>query len=159
VTINHEVFYPATIIFWYQERGYTTMGIFDEINKAMKKVEEEVRKADMDKQFRGPGDGTNNAGSNRTEEIDTAETPTPQQPSTPVSPSAVSARRPHPGYSRITAWVKSRYKGKIAGAGDPYQKRLELEQISAEACGGLSAKVKKGFLEYLKSQNYEQLLK
>ncbi|NMB77973.1 MAG: hypothetical protein GYA23_02620, partial [Methanomicrobiales archaeon] len=47
----------------------------------------------------------------------------------------------------------------IAAVNDPYQKRTELEQVAAEATSGLSAKAKKGFLDYLKSQNYEQLLK
>jgi hypothetical protein len=55
--------------------------------------------------------------------------------------------------------MKSRYQGKLAGISDPLQKKLELEQFSAEASSGLSPKAKKGFLEYLKSQNYEQLLK
>lgn len=107
------------------------MGIFDEISKAMKKVEEGVKNADN------------------------ARSPAQQQ----KTPAAAPSRTPHPGYSRITAWMKTRYKGKIAGISDPYQKNLELEQIAADATSGLSAKAKKGFLDYLKSQNYEQLLK
>jgi hypothetical protein len=108
-----------------------TMGIFDAINKVRRKVETEVNNADK------------------------ARSPAPQQ----KAPAAAPARTPHPGYSRITAWMKTRYKGKIAGVSDPYQKNLELEQIAAEATSGLSVKAKKGFLDYLKSQNYEQLLK
>jgi len=117
------------------------MGIFDEIDKAMKKVEEEVKKADLDRHFKNPGDGINRTG-----------TPAPQQ-------AVPAGRRPHPGYSRITAWMKTRYRKKIDCISDPYQKNLELELIATEACSGLSAKAKKGFLDYLKSQNYEQLLK
>lgn len=110
------------------------MGIFDDINKAMKTIEEEVKKADPS--FQQAGSGHQNA-----------------------SPAATHTRTPHKGYSRITAWMKTRCQGKIAGVSDPYQKNLELEQIAAEATSGLSAKARKGFLDYLKSQNYEQLLK
>ncbi|HII99893.1 MAG TPA: hypothetical protein HA272_11725 [Methanoregula sp.] len=120
------------------------MGIFDEIDKALKKVEAEVKKADLDKSFKDIGEGINKAGNEVSHEINKATTP---------------ARTPHPGYSRITAWMKTRYKAKISGVSDPCQKNLELELIAAEATSGLSAKTKKGFLDYLKSQNYEQLLK
>ena len=120
------------------------MGIFDEIDKAMKKVEEEVKKTDLDKSFKDLGDGINKAGNDISHEINKATT---------------SSRTPHPGYSRITAWMKTRYRGKIAGISDPYQKNLELEMIAAEATSGLSTKTRKGFLDYLKRQNYEQLLK
>ncbi len=120
------------------------MGIFDEIDKAMKKVEKEVKKANLDNSFKDLGNGINKAGNNISHEINKATTP---------------SSTPHPGYSRITVWMKTRYKGKITGISDPYQKNLELEMIAAEATSGLSAKTKKGFLDYLKSQNYEQLLK
>jgi hypothetical protein len=63
------------------------------------------------------------------------------------------------GYAKIAAWMKRTYKGRISGAGDPLQRNLDLEQLSAEACSGLSAKAKKGFMDYLKKQNYEPLLK
>jgi hypothetical protein len=120
------------------------LGIFDEIDKAMKKVEAEVKKANLDKNFKDIGDGLNNVG-----------THAPQQ----ADPAATPARVPHPGYSRITAWVRTRYRGTIEGVTDPYRKNLELELIASEATSGLSAKAKKGFLDYLKRQNYEQLLK
>ena len=107
------------------------MGIFDEIGKALKKVEDEVKRSGPDAQFNDPGNGSSNG----------------------------TLRRPHPGYSRITAWVRTRYRGRISGVADPYQQRLGLEQISAEATAGLSPKARKGFLDYLKSRNYEQLLK
>lgn len=131
------------------------MGFFDEIDKAMKKVEDEVRKADLDKHFKDLGDGINKAGSDLSKEVDKSRTPAPQQ----TAPATGSRRSFHPGYSRITAWMKTTCRGKIAAASDPYRRNLELEQISAEATSGLSAKAKKGFLDYLKSQNYEQLLK
>lgn len=132
------------------------MGFLDGITNAMKKVEEEVKKADLDKHIRDLEQGINKAGSQDSGINDHTGTPS----SSPLVPApAAPARSPHKGYSRITAWMKSRYKGKLAGIGDPFQKRLELEQLSAEACNGLSPKAKKGFLEYLKSQNYEQLLK
>lgn len=129
------------------------MGFFDEIGKAMKKVEDEVKKADLDKQFRDLGDGLNKAGSDLSKEIDKNRSPQAAAP-VPTSP-----KRPHRGYARITRWMKTTYHDKLAGIADPFQKRLELEQIAAEATSGLSPKAKKGFLEYLKSQNYEQLLK
>jgi hypothetical protein len=137
------------------------MGLFDEIGKAMKKVEEEVKKADLDTRFREIGDGINKAGADLSHGSDKAGTPVPVTAPQPAAggESPAPPRKPHPGYSRITAWMKTRYKGKIGAAADPYQRTLELEQISAEACSGLSAKTKKGFLEYLKSQNYEQLLR
>lgn len=131
------------------------MGIFDEIDKAMKKVETEVKKADIDRHFRDIGDGLTKAGSEISREIDKASAPKTAQGAAPAP-----SRAPHPGYSRITAWVKTRYSSRIAGAtSDPYQKRLGLEQVTAEATKGLPAKVKKGFLDYLKSQDYEQLLR
>jgi hypothetical protein len=134
------------------------MGIFDEFSKAMKKVEDEVKKADLDKQFRDLGEGINKAGSDLSHELNKPTTPAGQQAAPAAAPSTGSARKPHPGYKRITAWMKTRYQGKIAGITGS-SKNLELEQICAEASSGLSPKAKRGFLEYLKSQNYEQLLK
>jgi hypothetical protein len=132
------------------------MGFLDEINNAMKKVEEEVRKAELDKHFKELEQGLNNAGSGNSGVNTTPPAPVHNQAApSPANP----ARSYHKGYSRITAWMKTRYQGKLAGMKDPLQKKLELEQLSAEACGGLSPKAKKGFLDYLRSQNYEQLLK
>jgi hypothetical protein len=131
------------------------MGFLDEINKAMKTVEEEVKKANLDKQFKDLGDGINKAGSGAPKDTTPAGTSVPSHP----VPSASPARKPHPGYSRITAWMKTRYKGKIDTITDPSIGKLELEQVSAEATSGLSHKARQGFLDYLKSQNYEQLLK
>jgi hypothetical protein len=131
------------------------MGIFDEIDKAMKKVEDEVKNADLDRQFRNLGDGIGKAGSDISRGINNA-----QAPADTAGHSPAPARAPHPGYARITAWVRTRYRSKIDGAvGDPYQKRLELEQMTAEATNGRSAKARTGFLDYLKKQNYEQLLR
>lgn len=132
------------------------MGFLDDINNAMKKVEEEVKKADLDTHFKNLEQGINKAGSTSQGKSDTS----PVSATQPSAPDSKTPSRPHhPGYSRITAWMKSRYRGKLAGISDPLQKNLELEQLSAEACSGLSPKAKHGFLDYLKSQNYEQLLK
>ena len=145
------------------------MGLFDDLGKALKKVEDEVKKADLDKHFKDVGDGLNKAGRDISAEIDKARAPAqPASSSPPVPVSAPPAqtpagqsipRSPHPGYAKITAWMKRTYKSRISGTGDPLQRNLELEQLSAEACSGLSAKTKKGFMEYLKNQNYEPLLK
>jgi hypothetical protein len=135
------------------------VGIFDEFNKAMKKVEEEVKKADLDKQFKEFGEGLNKAGSDLSKGQNTSGTPASRQTAPAPLGSAGHPRSPHPGYKRITAWMKTQYQAKISATSGSSSKKLELEQISAEACSGLSSKAKKGFLDYLKSQNYEQLLK
>ena len=141
------------------------MGIFDDLGNALKKVEDEVKKADLDRQFKGIGDGLNKAGKDISAEIDKARTPSrpataaPAAPAAPVSPSAKPARSPHPGYQKIAAWMKRNYRDRLAGSGSSAQRSLELEQLAAEACTGLSEKARKGFMEYLKNQNYEPLLK
>lgn len=113
------------------------MGLFDDLGKALKKVGVEIKKSD-------PG-----------KHIKNVEQAVPATTSTgkPVP------RSPHPGYTNIAAWMKRNYKDRIAGAGGSDQRSLQLEQLTAEACSGLSAKAKKGFTEYLKKQNYEPLLK
>jgi hypothetical protein len=55
--------------------------------------------------------------------------------------------------------MKRTYRDRIPGSGDSFQKGLELEQLTAEACRELPAKAKIGFMDYLKKQNYEPLLK
>ena len=55
--------------------------------------------------------------------------------------------------------MKRNYKSRITGSGDNFQKGLQLEQLAAEATSGLPAKARKGFMDYLKKQNYEPLLK
>jgi hypothetical protein len=145
------------------------MGLFDDLGKALKQVEDEVKKSDLDKHLKGVEEGLNKAGRDVDTEIKKAQAPA--QPASPSSPAPAAAlatptttgrpvqRSPHPGYAKIALWVKRKYKGRITGSSDPLQKNLELEQLTAEACSGLSAKTKKGFLDYLKAQNYEQLLK
>jgi hypothetical protein len=141
----------------YERRtGGTIMGFLDEINNAMKKVEEEVKKAELDRHFKDLEQGINKAGSSTSGTGNNPPAPSPHQSAPSADP---AGRRYHKGYSRITAWMKTRYQGKLSGIQDPLQKKLELEQLSAEACSGLSSKAKQGFLDYLKSQNYEQLLK
>jgi hypothetical protein len=145
------------------------MGLFDELGKAMKKVEDEVKKSDLDKHLKGVEEGLNKAGRDIDTEIKKAQAPS--QPASSSSPALTAAlptqtitgrpvpRSPHPGYAKIALWIKREYKGRLTGSGDPLQKNLELEQLTAEACSGLSAKTKKGFIDYLKAQNYEQLLR
>jgi hypothetical protein len=149
--------------------GCWEMGLFDELGKAMKQVEDGVKKSDLDKHLNDVEQGLNKAGKDISTAIDKAGTPA--QPASPAPSAPVSAppantpagrsvpRSPHPGYAKIAAWMKRTYKGRISGAADPLRRNLELEQLSAEACSGLSAKTRKGFLDYLKKQNYEPLLK
>jgi hypothetical protein len=135
------------------------MGLFDDLNKAMKQAEEEIKKSGLDQRMKDLEQGLNKAG----KDIDHNLKSQPSGSSEPAAPRqaapAASARQPHPGYAKIAAWVKRKYSSQISGISDPYQKKLELEQMSAEACTGMSSKAKKGFLDYLKTQNYEQLLK
>lgn len=135
------------------------MGLFDDLGQALKKVEDEVRKSDLDRHLKGVEEGLNRAGREIDAEIIKAGAPA--QTGSPPSPAAGRAapRSPHPGYAKIALWVKRKYKGRITASGDSLQKNLELEQLTAEACSGLSAKTKKGFLDYLRAQNYEQLLR
>ena len=145
------------------------MGLFDELGKALKQVGDEVKKSDLDKQLKGVGQGLNKAGKDISPGVDKARAPAqPTSLSSSAPAAAVPAntstgrsvpRSPHPGYAKIAAWMKRNYKNRITGSGDNFPQGLQLEQLSAEACSGLSAKTKKGFLEYLKKQNYEPLLK
>lgn len=111
------------------------MGIFDEIGRAAQQIDRTIRNADPDR-----AQGT----TGRSEDF---------------SRSAKPPRAPHPGYSRITAWIRTTYPGKLPVSDDPYQKRLELELLVSEATRDLPARTRKGFTDYLKSQDYEQLLR
>jgi hypothetical protein len=143
------------------------MGLFDELGKVLKQVEDEVKKSDIDKHLKDVEQGLNKAGKDISTDIDKARAPA--QPSSPAPSAPVSTqpahtstnktRSPHPGYAKIAAWMKRNYKDRITGPGDTFQKGLQLEQLTAEACSGLPAKAKKGFMDYLKKQNYEPLLK
>jgi hypothetical protein len=135
------------------------MGLFDDLGKALGQVEDEVKKSGLDKQLKNVEEGLNKAGKDISTEIGKAANPAQPSVVVPVSHDTQPARAPHPGYAKITAWMKRKYKARIPGTTDPLQKTLELEQLSAEACSGLTAKTRKGFLEYLKNQRYEQLLK
>jgi hypothetical protein len=140
------------------------MGLFDDLGKALRKVGDEVKKSDPEKPLKDLDQGLNKAGKDISTEVDKAAShqpsplPAAAQPAQPSAGQSVP-RSPHPGYAKIAAWMKRTYRGRISGAGDPLQRNLELEQLSAEACSGLSAKTKKGFMDYLKKQNYEPLLK
>jgi hypothetical protein len=135
------------------------MGLFDDLDKAMKKVEAEINKAELDKQVKDLEQGMNKAGHELSAEIKNAQDSPSQKATAPVSTGSAGARSPHPGYAKITAWVKRTWGSRISSISDPDKKKTELEQMAAESCSGLSEKTRKGFLAYLKSQNYEQLLK
>jgi hypothetical protein len=143
------------------------MGLFDELGKTLKNVGDDVKKSDIDKHLKDVEQGLNKTGKDISADIDKARAPSPPAspaPSAPVSslPAQTSTdktRSPHPGYSKIAAWMKRNYKNRITGSGDSFQQGLQLEQLTAEACSGLPAKARKGFMEYLKKQNYEPLLK
>lgn len=148
------------------EHEVVLTGLFDDLGKALKKVENEVKKSDLDKHLRDVEQGLNKAGKDISTEI--GKTRVPAQPASSVPPAAVSAptssgrmvpRSSHNGYAKIVAWMKRNYRDRISGSGTNFRQGLELEQLTAEACSGLSAKAKKGFMDYLKKQNYEPLLK
>jgi hypothetical protein len=146
------------------------MGIFDELGKALKQVEDEVKKTDLDKHIKDVEQGLNKAGKDVSAEINKATAPA--KPASPAQPAPAAARpsgtstgrsvsrSPHPGYAKIAAWMKRNYRDRITpGSGDTFQQSLQLEQLTAEACSGLPAKTKSGFLDYLKKLGYEPLLK
>lgn len=142
------------------------MGLFDDLGTALKKVEEEVKKSNLDKHLKDVEQGFNKAGKDISSEI--GKTRIPDKPVTSVPPVPVSgdpskgrmiSRSSHKGYAKIVAWMKRNYRDQISGSGTNFRQGLELEQLTAEACSGLSAKAKKGFMDYLKKQNYEPLLK
>jgi hypothetical protein len=137
------------------------MGLFDDLGKALKQVEEEMKKSDLDRHLKNVGEGLNKAGKEISAGVEKARSPSPQTSGQPQDSSngRPSSRQPHPGYQKIAAWMKRNYKDRIAVSGDPYQRGIQLEQLSLEACRELPAKAKKGFLDYLKKQNYEPLLK
>jgi hypothetical protein len=162
-----EYFYPDDVHADYQSGRCSEMGLFDDLGNALKKVEDDLKKSDLDKHMKDLEQGLNKAGRDVSTEIDKARAPA--EPAAPAPSAAQQAppagaqpaapRPPHPGYAKIAAWMKRTYKGRISGAGDPLQRNLELEQLSSEACSGLSEKTRKGFLDYLRKQDYEPLLR
>ena len=142
------------------------MGIFDELNKTLKQAEKELKEANIDRQLKELEQGLNKAGRDLSQETGKASGTTAQPAGQPaVQPVKASphpqagTRTPRTGYAKITAWVKTKYSSRLAGITDPRQKKLALEQITTETCSGLPAKTKNGFLDYLKNQNLEQLLR
>jgi hypothetical protein len=142
------------------------MGLFDDLGKALRKVEDEVKKSDLDKHMKNLEQGINRTGKDISSEINKATAPGQTAQPAPAAapprgtaPGDAAKRSPHPGYQKIAAWMKRNYKDRIAGSGAGFDKGLQLEQLTAEACKGLSAKTKKGFMDYLRKQNYEPLLK
>jgi hypothetical protein len=142
------------------------MGVFDELNKAMKQAENELKKANIDRQLKDLEQDLSETGKDLSQEAGKARGTTVQPAGKPAAqpvqaqPHPVAgARTPPKGYAKIIAWVKTRYGSRITGISDPRQKKLVLEQITNEACNGLPEKTKKGFLDYLNNQNLEQLLK
>jgi hypothetical protein len=63
------------------------------------------------------------------------------------------------GYSRICVWLKRKYSAKVTGISDPGRMKGELEKIAGDRMSGIPAKTWAGFLEYLKKQNYQEMLK
>jgi len=63
------------------------------------------------------------------------------------------------GYSRISAWLKEKYSAKVSGISDPNRMKGELDKIAGDRRSGIPAKTWAGFLEYLKKQNYQEMLK
>jgi len=143
------------------------MGLFDDLGKAFKKVEDEVKKSGIEKHIKEIEQGLNKAGNDISTDIDKARAPAQKTSTPPVSalPAHTSTGRSVPrshdkGYAKIAAWVKRNYKDRITTSShDSFQQSIQLEQLAAEACSGLPAKAKKGFMDYLKKQNYEPLLK
>ena len=136
------------------------MGLIDNLGKALKNVGDEIKKSDPGKHVKNVEKAPEKAGKGLSTEAGEGRAPkqSGSEPATTPSGKPVP-RSPHPGYTKIAAWMKRNYKDRIAGAGESDQRSLQLEQLTAEACSGLSAKAKKGFMEYLKKQNYEPLLK
>lgn len=142
------------------------MGLFEDLGKALKKVEDGVKKSAFEQQLNEIGQGLNRPGNGISPDAGN-----PRLPAQPVSPPPVSSlpahtstahsvpRSPGKGYAKIAAWMKRTYRNRITSSGDRYQQGLQLEQLTAEACSGLPAKTKKGFVDYLKKLNYEPLLK
>jgi len=143
------------------------MGLFDDLGKALKKVEDEVKKSDIEKHVKDIEQGLNKAGKDISADIDKARAPAQKATPQPASalPAHTSTGRSVPrshdkGYAKIAAWMKRTYKDRITSSSrDSFQQGLQLEQLTAEACSGLPAKAKKGFMDYLKKQDYEPLLK
>lgn len=135
------------------------MGLFDDLNKAMKQAEEEIKKSGLDQRMKELEQGLNKAGKDVDQSLKSQPTVQAEAHVSHQKTPSAGVHQPHPGYAKIAAWVKRKYGSQISGLSDPYQKKLQLEQISAEACSGLSSKAKKGFSDYLKTQNYEQLLR
>jgi hypothetical protein len=136
------------------------MGLINNLGKALKNVGDEIKKSDPGKHLKNVEQAPDKAGKDLSNEAGKGRAPkqSGSEPATTPSGKPVP-RSPHPGYTKIAAWMKRNYKDRIAGAGESDQRSLQLEQLTAEACSGLSAKAKKGFMEYLKKQNYEPLLK
>jgi hypothetical protein len=109
------------------------MGVFDTLNRVMKKVDVGVKKADPNQCFNELEQDINKAGT------------TPQSPGHGQKLSMDSQRTHDHGYSRFTAWVNDKCHGKIKDVLDLFQKKVELEEIPSEACAGLPGKTKNRF--------------
>src|SRR5512138_1119491 len=123
------------------------MGFLDDLGNAIKKVEEDVKKSGLDQQLKGLEQDLNKAGKNLSQEAGKAmapanpgsASPAPAASAAPVTPAGQQpAKANHPGYAKITAWMRRNYKDRLAVSGDISQTRLQLEQVTAEATHGLS---------------------
>jgi hypothetical protein len=150
------------VIIQYQKgRDEWNMGIFDELNKSLKQSRNELKEADLNRQLKELDQELGRSGRELSSEAGMTHDTTAQPAARPghVKPQmAGSARNSHKGYSKLVAWIKTKYGSRYRAVSDPYQQKLVLEQVTTDACCELSEKTKKGFLSYLKNQNYEQLL-
>ncbi len=98
------------------------MGLFDEFGKALKKVEDAVKKADPGKPLKDAEDQLNKAGKEISGKAGESQPPAQPAASLPAAPSgalpAGKSRQPHPGYAKIAAWMKTKYKDRIGGTSD-----------------------------------------
>ena len=79
------------------------MGLFDDLGKALKQVEEEVKKSDLDKHLKNVGEGLNKAGKDISAEVNKNRSPASSaQASAPPSDTQArpASRSPHPGTRR-----------------------------------------------------------
>lgn len=149
------------IIEYQKVRDEQNMGIFDELNKTLKQSKIELKEADLDRQLKELNQELGRSGRELSSEAGKRHDTT-AQPAARTGPittqMADSARTSHKGYSNLVAWIKTKYGSRYRAISDPYQQKLVLEQVTADACCELPEKTKKGFLAYLKNQNYKQLL-
>ena len=121
------------------------MGLFDDLGKALKQVEEEVKKSDLDKHLKNVGEGLNKAGKDISAEVDKNRSPAVSRRHLHNRKHAgrPASRSPHPGYQKIAAWMKRNYKDRIAGSGDPFQRGTRARTTHRRSLPGTPGKRQK----------------